>query len=206
MTRHGGQRVQAFADGGEEDGSARAEIEAVYGQIETGLATDWLELTPEKAFADFRNLPQEDRGALIAYAVARSLEARAGNARIDPVRQIVEQEALPNIREAWTPDAVFLGRLTKPALLAILSDDLGLTEEALSLANSKKSEIVDYLTGLFAEPYAGLGPEQRAAVEAWAPAPMVTPGTALEEIQSEADASPAPEGDPEGETMAMAAE
>ena len=47
-------------------------------------------------------------------------------------------------------------------------------EEALGLNTSKKTEVVEYIAGLFAEPFATLSDAQREAVQHWCPEHMQT--------------------------------
>ena len=90
------------------------------------------------------------------------------------MRQVVEAEALPNLRDVWTPDEAYFARLNRGPLLAILSIDLGMAEQAVALDKAKKLEIVTYLGGLFAAPFATLTDDQRQRVEAWCPTAMQT--------------------------------
>ena len=90
------------------------------------------------------------------------------------LRALVDFEALPDIREAWTPDAAFLKRLTKPQLLEILRDDLGMPNKADAYANIKKSEVVEIIAGLFVSDNVTIGSEVQAKIAAWAPEIMRT--------------------------------
>jgi ParB family chromosome partitioning protein len=151
-------------------------IEKAFEALHETMTLDWLSLPAVEGFAAFRALPQEARDAFLALAVAQTLKPRAGGAaRNTDMREVVEAEALPNIRDVWTPDASYFARLTKPALLEILKEDLGVSIQAEAYAKSKKSELVTYLDQLFAAPLVTLTEDQRAAVVAWAPVPMQTP-------------------------------
>lgn len=88
------------------------------------------------------------------------------------MRAVVEGEVLPNLRDVWTPDEAFLGRLTKAALLAILKDDLDMGVNAEEMCKSKKSELVGFMAKLFAAPRATLTEDQRSRVVAWCPSAM----------------------------------
>ncbi len=161
-----------------------AAIEAGHGVVErhiaeheAGLPTGWVdgEDDPqETAFARFASLDPAERDRLVAWAVSRSLEPVAGDAVRPSARTAVEAAVLPDIRTLWTPDARLFGRLTKPDLLRILRDDLGLGQKADTLAKAKKSEIVEKLAALFAAPDATLSDEQRAAIARWCPPGMAT--------------------------------
>ncbi len=89
-----------------------------------------------------------------------------------------EIEIMPDIRAHWTPNAALFNRFKKAWLLKILGEDLGLAQEAVTLASSSKKEIVAFCDKLFAEPFATLTDAQRAAVAAWCPPMMQTAGIA----------------------------
>jgi ParB family chromosome partitioning protein len=158
----------------EAEGSLKL-IEDAYGTVSEQLALDWLDLTGAESFAAFRGLTTDERMSLLAFTVAQTLKPSLASSATHGVREVVEAEALPNIRDVWTPDETYFARLTKPALLAILKHDLAMREQAEAHDKSKKSEIVAYLHGLFAAPFATLTTEQRTKVDAWAPKAMMTP-------------------------------
>ena len=158
----------------EATGSHKA-IEDVIDEVHAGLPRDWAQLPDADGFAAFRSLPVEMRDRLMAAAVAETLVPKLPTAMRDPIRRTVEAEALPRLRDVWTPDEAFLSRLTKPALIAILTQDLAMPDQAAVLATAKKSEVVTFLTGLFAAPFATLTEEQRQRVTDWCPAELVTP-------------------------------
>ena len=176
----------------EPEGSLKL-IEEAYGAVSDQLAVDWLDLMGAESFAAFRGLAAEERMTLLAFAVAQTLKPSLAGKATHGVRQVVEAEALPNIRDVWPPDDTYFARLTKPALLSILKTDLGMREQAEAHDKSKKSEIVAYLHGLFAAPFATLTTEQRTKVETWAPKAMMTPvltgeiGGAADEPEEDVD-------------------
>ena len=86
----------------------------------------------------------------------------------------LEAEIMPDVRAHWQPNAALFGRFKKAQLLRMLNIDLGLTQEALNLANSSKNEIVTFCDQLFAEPFATLTDAQRTAVATWCPPGMQT--------------------------------
>ena len=193
------------------------EPEGSLAQIETGFETvtadldfGWLEQGGADAFVAFRALNKADRDGLLAYAVAQTLNPCTVPGLRDGVRAMAEREALPNIRDAWVPDAAFLSRLTKPDLLTILRD-LGLTSEAKVYKDGKKSNLVDYMVKLFAEPFATLTDSQLAAVTSWAPDLMAHPpvegdGDAVPEVGADdADASDGQEAPATDDADEMAA-
>ncbi len=152
-------------------------VERMLFEHEAGLPTGWVdgEDGPDgTAFDRFAVLDPAEREMLVAWAVSRSLEPVAGDAVRPSARTAVEAAVLPDIRTLWTPDARLFGRLTKPDLLRILRDDLGLGQKADTLAKAKKSEIVEKLAALFAAPDATLSDEQRAAIARWCPPGMAT--------------------------------
>ena len=158
----------------EPEGSLKL-IEEAYGAVSDQLALDWLDLPGAESFAAFRGLTVDERMSLLAFAMAQTLKPSLAGKTTGGVRQVVEAEALPNIRDVWTPDDTYFARLTKPSLLSILQTDLDMREQAEAHDKSKKSEIVAYLHGLFAAPFATLTTEQRTKVETWAPKAMMTP-------------------------------
>jgi ParB family chromosome partitioning protein len=181
----------------EPEGSHKA-IEAVIGEVHAGLARDWAKLPEADAFAAFRSLPMEMRDRLMAAAVAETLMPKLPAAMRDPVRRTVEAEALPRLRDVWTPDEPFLARLTKPTLLSIMMQDLAMSDQAAVLGAAKKSEIVTFLNGLFAAPFATLTDDQRQRVTDWCPAELVTPfAPELGATGIEADADGAEDGEGE---------
>lgn len=142
-------------------GSLKA-IEEVFDTLSAGLEVEWLALDDETtSFAAFRALAPEARNKLYAFAMAQMLMPTLSTASRSVVRQVVEAEALPNLRDVWTPDEAYFGRLTKSVLSAILSTDLAMAEQAVALEKSKKSEVVTYLGNLFAAPFATLTDDQR---------------------------------------------
>ncbi len=184
--------------GPQEPEGSLAQIEAVFETLYDGLDTDWMAMEAAESFAAFRALSAEARGALLAFAVAATLEPHTAQDLRDPVRETVEREALPNIRDVWAPDEAFLNRLTKSDLLQILSE-VGLNSEASVYADGKKSKLVDYTSKLFAEPFATLTDTQREAVISWAPDLMAH--APIEDIICEAD-----ETDESADDTAIAAE
>ena len=155
-------------------GSLKA-IEEVFDTLSAGLEVEWLALDDEAiSFAGFRALAAENRDQLYAFAVAQMLTPTLSRSKGSVVRKVVEAEALPNLRDVWTPDEAYFGRLTKSALSAILSTDLAMAEQAVALEKSKKSEVVTYLGNLFAAPFATLTDDQRQRVGTWCPTAMQT--------------------------------
>lgn len=148
--------------------------EDVISLVRSDLSQDWAALPEADAFAAFRQLDQDMRDRLVASAIAKSLLPMLPKSVRNPVRRTMEAEALPRLRDVWTPDEAFLSRLTKPALLSILAQDLQLVDQAAVLASAKKSEVAKHLTGLFAAPFATLTEDQRHCVMNWCPVELAT--------------------------------
>ena len=155
------------------DPTAADQMQSAYDALDLGWAGT--AMAPADQFAGFRALTPTAKAKLVAYALARTTKpcmAREGHR--DPLMQAIEQEVMPDIRAHWAPNGAFFGRLKKAQLLRILATDLGLAAEAANLASAKKADIVDFLTSLFAEPFATLTEAQRAAVARWCPPRMQT--------------------------------
>ena len=156
---------------------------------QVAAARDALDLTwldearsPADQFAAFRALEACEKAKLVAYATAsttRSCFAR--DRQRDSLMHDFEIEIMPDIRAHWTPNAALFNRFKKAWLLKILGEDLGLAQEAVTLASSSKKEIVAFCDKLFVEPFATLTDAQCAAVAAWCPPMMQTAGVACDE-------------------------
>ena len=156
--------------------AAHGAVERLLGAHESALPMGWAgeAVSEETAFDRFAALDPAERDQLVAWAVSRTLEPVPGDRVTSSARATVEVAVLPDIRSVWTPGARLLGRLTKPDLLRILRDDLGLGQKADVLTRAKKSEIVEKITALFAAPDATLSEEQREAIARWCPPGMAT--------------------------------
>ena len=159
----------------EDPEGSRLAIEEVDAALFAGLDLAWAEQETRPAqFTAYRETPSEARQALLAYAIALTLQPSAHDPSGRFLRALVDFEALPDIREAWTPDTAFLKRLTKPQLLAILREDLGMPAKADAYANLKKSEVVEIIAGLFVSDNVTISGEVQAKIAAWAPEIMRT--------------------------------
>ena len=126
------------------------------------LDLDWSnQETIQDQFEAFRDLSDVQRQKQLAYAVSRMLHPEGFDTRGSSLRAIIDAEALPNIRDAWTPDVAFFSRLNKTQLLAILAEDLGMPHKASEYASVKKSVIVAAVAACFASS------EPTAAAAAW---------------------------------------
>ena len=98
------------------------------------------------------------------------------------------------LRRFWQPVTFSDDLKDLPVALKILGEDLGLAQEAVTLASSSKKEIVAFCDKLFAEPFATLTDAQRAAVAAWCPPMMQTAGVAFDEAEPTAE-TPEPDSE-----------
>jgi hypothetical protein len=93
----------------------------------------------------------------VAYATASTTQSCFARDRSrDSLMHDFEIEIMPDIRAHWTPNAALFNRFKKVWLLKILGEDLGLAQEAVTLASSSKKDIVAFCDKLFAEPFATL--------------------------------------------------
>ncbi|MEM8575572.1 MAG: ParB N-terminal domain-containing protein [Pseudomonadota bacterium] len=139
-------------------------------------------ISPAEQFARFRELKPTEKAKLVAYATAATTQSCfARDRERDSLMHAFEIEVMPDIRAHWTPNAALFNRFKKAWLLKILGEELGLAQEAVTLASSSKKEIVAFCDKLFAEPFATLTDAQRAAVAAWCPPMMQTAGVEDEE-------------------------
>jgi ParB family chromosome partitioning protein len=154
---------------------SRLQIEEVDATLFSQLEQEWYEQeTDAERFTAFRELPQEARDALLAYATSKMLLPTPYDPSQRSLRSVVDAEALPNIRDAWTPDAPFLERLTKPTLIEIQQVDLGMTDKAEATSSLKKSEIVRAVDELFGSENITLDVDAQTRIANWAPDMMKT--------------------------------
>jgi ParB family chromosome partitioning protein len=161
------------------------------------LDLSWLDDTrpPADQFTAFRALEAGKKANLVAYATASTTQSCfARDRQRDSLMHEFEIEIMPDIRAHWTPNAALFNRFKKAWLLKILGEDLGLAQEAVTLASSSKKEIVAFCDKLFAEPFATLTDAQRAAVAAWCPPMMQTNGVAVDEAETTAE-TPEPDSE-----------
>lgn len=165
---------------------------------QVAVAHDALDLTwldearsPADQFAAFRALEAGEKAKLVAYATASTTQSCfARDRQRDSLMHDFEIEIMPDIRAHWTPNAALFNRFKKAWLLKILGEDLGLAQEAVTLASSSKKEIVAFCDKLFAEPFATLTDAQRAAVAAWCPPMMQTAGIELNDASTMESSEP----------------
>ncbi|MBY5933099.1 ParB/RepB/Spo0J family partition protein [Tateyamaria omphalii] len=162
-----------------------------------GLNLSWNDeaISPAERFARFRELKPIEKARLVAYATAATTQSCfARDRQRDSLMHDFEIEVMPDIRVHWTPNAALFNRFKKACLLKILGEELGLTQEAVTLASSSKKEIVAFCDKLFSEPFATLTDAQRAAVATWCPPMMQTAGVARDETAPIAE-TPEPENE-----------
>ena len=170
------QEYRTHAKMDEIDGTSLEQVAAAHDALDLSWADD--ANSPADQFAQFRALDAREKAKLVAYATAATTQScLARDRQRDSLMHDFEIEVMPDIRAHWTPNAALFNRFKKAWLLKILGEELGLTQEAVTLASSTKKEVVAFCDKLFADPFATLTEAQRAAVAAWCPPMMQTSGT-----------------------------
>ncbi len=165
----------------------------------TGLPLAWMENEDEDAaFAAMRALPQAEKEAIYAAAVARSLK---GQLAFEPDARPVLEATVARLdvdfaKHVRPSAAMFWSRITKARILAIARATLG-PVWASARAKFKKADLALAMEEAFtADPPESLTPRVRA-VQAWTP-PGFAPfdkglvGEAVDEDASGADGGDAP--------------
>jgi len=133
--------------------------------------------SPADQFALFRALDADEKAKLVAFVTSSTTRpCFARDRQRDSLMHDFEVEIMPDVRAHWTPNAALFNRFKKAWLLKILGEELGLAQEAVTLASSTKKQVVEFCDKLFAEPFATLTDAQRAAVASWCPPMMQTAG------------------------------
>ncbi|MEC7765065.1 MAG: ParB/RepB/Spo0J family partition protein [Pseudomonadota bacterium] len=176
------------------DSTSLEQVAAAHDALDLSWADD--AKSPADQFVLFRALDAVEKGKLVAYATAATTQSCfARDRQRDSLMHDFEAEVMPDIRAHWTPNAALFNRFKKAWLLKILGEELGLAQEAVTLASSTKKEVVAFCDKLFAEPFATLTDAQRAAVEAWCPPMMQTSGIEpVEDLSAEPPETATPEG------------
>jgi ParB family chromosome partitioning protein len=157
------------------DGTSLEQVAEAHDALDLSWADE--AKSPADQFAAFRALDQSEKAKLVAYATASTTQSCFARSRqSDSLMHDFEIEVMPDIRVHWTPNAALFNRFKKAWLLKILGEELGLAQEAVTLASMSKKEIVAFCEKLFAEPFATLTEAQHAAVAAWCPPMMQTTG------------------------------
>ncbi|MDK3075374.1 ParB/RepB/Spo0J family partition protein [Sedimentitalea sp. JM2-8] len=174
------QEYRNHAKMDEIDGTSLEQVAEAHDALDLSWADD--ARSPADQFALFRALGAGEKAKLVAYATAATTQSCLKRDRQrDSLMHDFEIEIMPDIRAHWTPNAALWGRFKKAWLLKILGEELGLAQEAVTLASSTKKEVVAFCDRLFAEPFATLTDAQRAAVAAWCPPMMQTAGIEVNE-------------------------
>ncbi len=169
------QEYRSHAKMDEIDGTSLEQVAAAHDALDLSWADD--AKSPADQFALFRALDPGEKAKLVAYATATTTQSCfARDRQRDSLMHDFEVEIMPDIRAHWTPNAALFNRFKKAWLLEILGEELGLAQEAVTLASSTKRQVVEFCDKLFAEPFATLTDAQRAAVAAWCPPMMQTAG------------------------------
>lgn len=172
---NGSRQYRSHAKMDEIDPTSQEQMAVAQGALNMSWSDD--NVSPAERFARFRALKPSGKAKLMAFATAATTNpCFARHPQSDSLMHTFENEVMPDIRAHWTPNAAFFNRLKKAGLLKILGDELGLTQEALALASSSKKDIVSFCDKLFADPFATLTEDQRAAVDRWCPPMMQTAG------------------------------
>ena len=170
------QEYRSHAKMDEIDGTSLEQVAEAHDALDLSWADD--AKSPADQFALFRALDAGEKARLVAYATAATTQSCfARDRKRDSLMHDFEVEIMPDIRAHWTPNAALFNRFKKAWLLKILGEELGLAQEAVTLASSTKKQVVEFCDKLFAEPFATLTDAQRAAVAAWCPPMMQTSGT-----------------------------
>ena len=172
------QEYRTHAKMDEIDGTSLEQVAAAHDALDLSWADD--AKSPADQFALFRALDAGEKAKLVAYATAATTQScLARDRQRDSLMHDFEIEVMPDIRAHWTPNVALFNRFKKAWLLKILGEELGLAQEAVTLASSTKKEVVAFCDKLFADPFATLTEAQRAAVAAWCPPMMQTTGAEL---------------------------
>jgi ParB family chromosome partitioning protein len=169
------KEYRSHAKMNEIDGTSLEQVAEAYDALDLSWADE--AKSPADQFAAFRALEAGEKAKLVSYATASTTQSCFARSRqSDSLMHDFEIEVMPDIRAHWTPNAALFNRFKKAWLLKILGEELGLAQEAVTLASMSKKEIVAFCDKLFAEPFATLTEAQHSAVAAWCPPMMQTTG------------------------------
>ena len=186
------QEYRTHAKMDEIDGTSLEQAAEAHDALDLSWADD--AKSPADQFALFRALDAGEKAKLVAYATAATTQSCfARDRQRDSLMFDFEVEIMPDIRAHWTPNAALFNRFKKAWLLKILGEELGLAQEAVTLASSTKKQVVEFCDKLFSEPFATLTEAQRAAVAAWCPPMMQTAG--VEPVDASEAETPEDEAD-----------
>ena len=184
----------------DEDFAAWSPGEAMIAE-HSGLSLDWMKDEDDAAaFAAMRALPEADKQALFAAAVARTIK---GQLAFEPgarpeLEATIARLDIDFARHVRPGAAMLWSRIRKDRILTVARATLG-PVWASSRAKFKKADLARAMEEAFAaDPPAGLNPKARAAALAWTP-PGFTPfdSGSMEEAEGEEDIPPAGESEPD---------
>ena len=164
----------------------------------SGLSLDWMDHEDEgESFAALRALPQEEKQALFAAAVTRTVKGQLAfepDARPELEATIARLDVDFAKRVRPTADMLW-SRIRKDRILAVARETLG-PAWASARSKYKKADLAKAMEGAFAagDPPAGLAASARAAALAWTP-PGFAPFDAGRMDDTDADVPPVAEGD-----------
>ena len=166
----------------------------------SGLSLDWMEREDEgESFAALRALPEEEKQALFAAAVARTLK---GQLAFEPgarpeLEATIARLDIDFAKHVRPGAAMFWSRIRKNRILAVARATLG-PVWASARSKYKKADLARAMEEAFAagDAPAGLNPKPRAAALAWTP-PGFTPFDTgrMEEAEGEEHIPPASEAE-----------
>ena len=182
----------------DEDFAAWSPGEAMLAE-RSGLSLDWIKDEDDAAaFAAMRALPEADKQALFAAAVARTIKGRLAfepGARPELEATIARLDI--DFAKHVRPGAAMLwSRIRKDRILAVARATLG-PVWASARSKYKKADLARAMEEAFAaDPPAGLNPRARAAALAWTPPGFAPFDTGrMEEAEGEEDIPPAGESE-----------
>ena len=174
----------------------------------SGLSLDWLDHEDDgQAFAALRALPQAEKQALFAAAVARTVKGQLAfepDARpeLEATAARLDIDFAAHVRP--TADMLW-SRIRKDRILAVARETLG-PAWASARSKYKKADLAKTMEGAFAagDPPVGLAASAHAAALAWTPpgfapfdaGPMDDPDTAGD-VPPAAEGADAPAGEPD---------
>ena len=168
----------------------------------TGLSLDWMKDEDDAAaFTKMRALPEEEKQALFAAAVARTLK---GQLAFEPgarpeLETTIARLDIDFAKHVRPGAAMFWSRIRKDRILAVGRATLG-PVWASARAKYKKADLARAMEEAFAaDAPAGLNPKARAAALAWSPPGFAPFDTGRTEEAGE-DGSPAGEPEPDSAT------
>ena len=166
----------------------------------SGLSLGWMELEDDgAAFAAMRALPEAEKQALFAAAVARALKGQlafepGARPELEATIARLDIDFAKHVRPAA---AMFWSRIRKDRILAIARATLG-PVWASARVKYKKADLARAMEEAFAaDPPAGLKPRAHAAALAWTP-PGFAPFDSGSMEEAAEDDPPSEETGPEG--------